>query len=739
MDTKWNAFLYRPWIKALSFLMALLSAAGCVYLFIQTGLALDGNFEDAVAGDFTRTSRFKGEISWIIMDAMGMVTRFISEEAMADGTAFEPERQTRLEWLEKEIVQTVKETNNELRQNYGLDEYVSNPYFTVEDGGIVVDEAFIRQELTERAQQDINEMERGFREEYARAKKHLASVQSLRYAVVDRESGRVCANIETEDYRAAVEAMPWFTWSAGDEASLPAASFHGGYDWWQEESTINVYLGFDEDAAVKAAQPDELARRAIDFRAYQKSRAWSVAAMLTLFALFWLCLAQLVVTAGRRGPGREGEIRLSGLDRIFNLLHWGAGAIAGFLPWMLFVEFGLYNPRLPKALAPLICALLSLPVTLFWLETLLSFSRHVKNRSVVKNTIWYRVWSWLRGGLRHRSMKRGTLWVLLAFLLWNGLTAFAAALIGSANEPSLLILFTIPMLLSGVFAAYVLLLKHLSALDEIREALKQTRQGNLVPALKPERMPLGLAQLAEGILEMQQGMQAAVQKALVGERMKTELITNVSHDLKTPLTSVINYVDLLRMEDISEEERADYLMTLAMKSGQLKRLIEDLVEASKASSGSVELHPVEVNLHELALQAVGENSDALSAQGIELILSSPEEAPVVRADSQKTWRVLENLMSNVRKYTMPGTRVYLQLASENGFGGLTVKNISREPLNLPARELSQRFVRGDAARTGEGSGLGLSIAESLVAVQGGKFELEVDGDLFKASVWLPLA
>ena len=234
------------------------------------------------------------------------------------------------------------------------------------------------------------------------------------------------------------------------------------------------------------------------------------------------------------------------------------------------------------------------------------------------------------------------------------------------------------------------------------------------------------------------GMSRAVESQLKSERLKTELITNVSHDIKTPLTSIINYVDLLKGAE-DETQRAEYLEVLDRQSKRLKKLTEDLVEVSKASSGSMETHPSRHSVSELMRQALGEYGDRLEKAGLTPVLTLPEQELFAMLDGTLTWRVLDNLFSNACKYGQPGTRFYLDAAEETERVRLSFRNISREPLNLSAEELMERFVRGDRSRHSEGSGLGLSIARSLTELQGGEFTLSVDGDLFKVEITLPKA
>jgi signal transduction histidine kinase len=243
---------------------------------------------------------------------------------------------------------------------------------------------------------------------------------------------------------------------------------------------------------------------------------------------------------------------------------------------------------------------------------------------------------------------------------------------------------------------------------------------------------------ADQLNSLGQTISNGVEEQMQSERFKAELITNVSHDLKTPLTSIINYVDLLKKADIQDPQAAEYLEVLERKSQRLKKLTEDLVEASKASTGSLPVDLERLDLEQLLDQALAEYQDRLAGQGL-VVVRAPAQGPVwVRADGRHLWRVIDNLLSNCAKYALPGTRVYVSVQQEGDCAQLSVKNISREELNVPAQRLMERFVRGDAARAAEGSGLGLSIAQSLTELQGGRFAIGIDGDLFKATVTLDL-
>lgn len=275
-------------------------------------------------------------------------------------------------------------------------------------------------------------------------------------------------------------------------------------------------------------------------------------------------------------------------------------------------------------------------------------------------------------------------------------------------------------------------------MDTLRKAGEQLAAGNADYRVDTSRMLPVFRVHGENLNSLSEGLAIAVEEQMKSERMKTDLITNVSHDIKTPLTSIINYVDLLKKEQL-EGQAAEYVAVLERQSARLKKLTEDLVEASKASAGSLNVSLKAADVGELVSQAVAEYTEKLSAAKLDLIISGDEEPIYAEMDGSLTWRILSNLLSNVCKYSQAGTRVYLDIERAAGTVQLSIKNISKEPLNIPADELMERFVRGDSSRHTEGSGLGLNIAQSLAALQKGSLQTEIDGDLFKVTLSLPAA
>ena len=285
---------------------------------------------------------------------------------------------------------------------------------------------------------------------------------------------------------------------------------------------------------------------------------------------------------------------------------------------------------------------------------------------------------------------------------------------------------------------YLLLFRNQVEYEKITHGIFQMADGDTEYKIDSDGFSGKGETVAKALNNIGDGMETALKEQVKSERLKADLITNVSHDIKTPLTSIINYVDLLKREKIQDEKIARYLDILDQKSQRLKTLTEDLVEASKASSGNLKLEIAKIDLVEMIQQTNGEFEEKYQIRHLDLVSSLPNECLLIAVDGRRLWRVLENLYNNAFKYAMENSRIYVDVTSSDGFAYFTIKNVSANPLNIHADELTERFVRGDVARTTEGSGLGLSIAKDLTQLQGGTFKLYIDGDLFKAQVGFPL-
>lgn len=318
------------------------------------------------------------------------------------------------------------------------------------------------------------------------------------------------------------------------------------------------------------------------------------------------------------------------------------------------------------------------------------------------------------------------------FIIFFCIEVFLAFIVFVLFRSDTLLFLLLEFILVAIFISRII--KAISDYDKIQTKLKEMYEGNNQTQLNEEEFIPEFHQSVSYLNDISNGLENAIQDRMKSERLKTELITNVSHDIKTPLTSIINYVDLIKQENIQNEKVNEYIGILDNKSQRLKKLIEDLVEASKVSTGNVKLNLEKINIVELINQAVGEFEDKFNLKGLDIVIDSNENEIYIIADSRYMYRIIENLFSNISKYALENSRVYIDLVKENDKVYIKMKNISKEKLNIPAEELMQRFVRGDKSRTTEGSGLGISIAQNLTEIQNGKFNLIVDGDLFKVEL-----
>ncbi|MCR4636857.1 MAG: HAMP domain-containing histidine kinase [Butyrivibrio sp.] len=370
-----------------------------------------------------------------------------------------------------------------------------------------------------------------------------------------------------------------------------------------------------------------------------------------------------------------------------------------------------------------------------WAESIII---NFKRKQLFRNTLCYKM---LRA--MARPLKRGidSIKTVLASIKWGYRIAGMCLVIAFVEYMSIAViddkesLMLFWLLEKAVLAAIII--KVLKQYAKVKKAAVDMADGNMDVRVDTTKMLIDLEEHGQALNKIGSGLNTAVNERMKSERMKTELITNVSHDIKTPLTSVINYVDLLQKENFDNETARSYLEVLDRQAKRLKKLIEDLIEASKAASGSIKFNMESVNARVLLNQSVGEFEDRLQGSNITVVTQIPDRDVYVRADNRYLFRVLDNLMSNIVKYSQEGTRAYVELNEDGGMVRYTFKNISRDKLGISADELMERFVRGDMSRNTEGNGLGLSIARSLTESMGGKMELTVDGDLFKVDVTFP--
>ena len=505
----------------------------------------------------------------------------------------------------------------------------------------------------------------------------------------------------------------------------------------------------------------------------QAQRLYATGLMGTIYDLagWWLpmvilgavgaiaCLVFLFTAAGHKKG--EASVRLNMVDRIpldlYAALCWAAtlGLVVLFITVMDNMMYDAW-PYIVTSSGVAFVFLAAIALYIIFLVAIapfFSFATRIKVGGGIwwRNTVTYRVlklcWRILKwcgrlvkrffGGMNYILHKialvpRTALIVAGAMLLdiILSMNILSDRYFGSAFMFLLWFLYNVALFVALCFGAW--------QMKSLKAAGERMARGEIDEKIDTQHMYWEFKKHAENLNSIGDGMAAAVEQRMKSERLKTELITNVSHDIKTPLTSIVNYVDLLQKPHTPEQE-SEYLEVLDRQSKRLQKLTEDLVEASKASTGNMNVNLERTNTREIIEQSLAEYGRRMEQGNLTVIVNIPDEAPRAMADGRLLWRVLDNLFNNVCKYALAGTRVYIDAGIEGNEAVISVKNISRDPLNVSADELMERFVRGDSSRHTEGSGLGLNIAQSLVNLMHGKFSLSVDGDLFKAEIRLPKA
>lgn len=472
--------------------------------------------------------------------------------------------------------------------------------------------------------------------------------------------------------------------------------------------------------------------------AYGKYMPWMDQAVWVLISaaiVFFICVVWLTAAAGH--SNKEEGIALLFYDKwkteigLFFIMSLMSSAVGMGVTWIgerLSID---WNPWYWQAAQGNITSgklaeavLVTIGCCAAFMTGYLSLVRRIKAKTLWKNSIL----KWLVHSI--------------AYIYNNRSSVTKGVIVGSVLFLINLLMMTNAgffVLLAVVTDAFtiVIMIKRQIEKEKIKKGIIRIVEGDSEYKIVLEGLSKDNREIAEHVNHIGEGIQNAVEKSLKDERLKTDLITNVSHDIKTPLTSIINYVGLLKQEKFEDEKVQRYLDILDRKSQRLKTLTEDVVEASKISSGNINLEFVNLNLVEMIHQTTGEFTEKFEKRDLKIVLNVPEEPVIIRVDGRRMWRVIENVYNNAAKYAMPGTRIYADMSANGNTVRFSLKNVSEYPLNITADELTERFIRGDISRSTEGSGLGLSIAKNLTEMQGGQFDIYVDGDLFKVTVTFP--
>lgn len=549
------------------------------------------------------------------------------------------------------------------------------------------------------------------------------------YLIVQKETGEIYTNIKSSDYQEVMKDMKnqKIYWNLKDgkiETNLTYINEENiKYNYNYRHSSYeeyDIYSSFDVEKT-NGISSFIINKNICDFMLQHKKMP-GYTSILSLLLL--MIIGIYLIWAIGYQKGKEG-IYLNTIDKIpYEVISMASFTIILFVLAIVvnsYSDIWQYIVMFFYVIAYVICYI----VCAIWGVTTI---KRIKAKMFWKSFFTYKVIRWFYHKTRKyiAEMKQNTptskkiFWYYWGFV---GISIVLACMVGSGMAIIALILFWLWI--------FYKIKQYIRKQDEIKEALEKIYQGNNEIYIDDSELNGVLKEMAIYINDIAGGFSNAIEESLKSERLKTELITNVSHDIKTPLTSIINYVDLLKKENIQDEKAKEYIEILDMKSQRLKKLTEDLVEASKVSSGNVKLKIEEIKLKELINQSIGEFKDRFEEKNLTIESNMPEEEIKIKADNRYLYRIIENLFSNITKYALDNSRVYIDIEKEKNRIKMSIKNISKEKLNISSEELMQRFVRGDKSRYTEGSGLGLSIARSLTELQGGKFDIHIDGDLFK--------
>lgn len=718
--------LYSAKTKILAIILVLCSAlVTCLNLVY----VMDMSFEPGLSyNSYFDTETFYSQYSQLVRAVVNTKLVFKSEENIKSGNALNEEKVIYNFALDNDLGEYVI---------YSEANAVKHVTFSNSD-----DQEYFNNRYPDYKQQAIQDQ----LYEYEDAIKELERYTDFYYCLVNTRTGNEVSNREAEEIenlkinsfldgrytKGKVVYDTEYYYNYTDEGKLVNYFYYDNYLDSVSRILLNsgytLYAGVSDDVetgnGIFAKQYQAFESRRLN--APRAVMAAAVGAILMIIGTVYL-----VITAGK--TSKNSEVTLIAVDYVFNdistLIFLAVAYVSYILARRMIESIYYMNGEWLIMLKGFICLLFMIDVVVL-INYLTCMSRQIKKRRLFSNTVVGYFIRWIASFFKESTFR---IWIILCLIMYaviNCLLMFVACKSYSSIPIIILIIFD----LAGIFFAA----RALTSIKKIMVAVKETSEGNFDKKVNPDEISPALKNFATDVSNMQNGLKQAVGRAVKGEKMKTELITNVSHDLKTPLTSIITYVDLLKREELNNEKAENYVAILDEKTNRLKQLIEDLVEASKASSGNLAVTKNKINLRELIEQALGEFEERIEKSDLEFKINATEDV-YIYADGRHMWRIAENLITNALKYAMPKTRVFIDIFSTERDGVLTIKNVSAIPIdNVDLKSLTERFVRGDASRTTEGAGLGLSITQSLSEIQDGRLEITADGDVFKATVKIPL-
>ena len=554
-------------------------------------------------------------------------------------------------------------------------------------------------------------------DEFNLMKDDLTNYVNFYYYIENAQGFRVSGNMKKDDITSLERYIILDRAFLFDKMNMYTSYYHDVI----ENGDYILYAGIPETFVYG----DKFYDDSIEFKTRQEIFPYLAGGLILSFLVALVLVAYLVRVSGQQEKG--GEVKLKAIDKVYNDIQLGFSlcSVAGLLYLMAytsaniyFYSYDNYDVHFYMGFSALLLVMAVLAVCIV-LGFLCSMSRQLKEKRLINNTLIVTIVKKIGLAITRRSFIG---WVMILFITYTIILCIIP-------EPEIIVFLIGPI-------AGIILLHNLRSITKIMSAAKSASKGDY-RNIDTNKVTSMFSDFATDVNNIQSGLKSSIQEAVKGERMKADLVTNVSHDLKTPLTSIISYVDLLDREELNNPTAEKYVGVLVEKSERLKQLIDDLIEASKASTGNLSVEKTKINLKELMLQACGEFEEKAKSSKLEFRIATNGEVNIF-ADGKHMWRIYENLLTNVIKYAMVNSRIYIDIYKEAGFGVMVMKNVSQNEITVNPENLTERFVRGDSARTTEGSGLGLSIANSLALIQEGKFDISVDGDMFKVKVSMPL-
>jgi len=687
LDIRWKKYSYSWITKIIVFIIAIVSFTTGITIFFNTAVSHQGNFEAVFEKSYYHGLEFLSESSDIVESLKQITEKYQSEEHILNGGSLSEEE--------------IRRAEDNLFFEFQDNSRSYNPNLTVTENYQIFKETY-----ADKISEAKNKMIQEHLQAYQATLRRLVKYQGVIYYAKTGENELANSSNKSKGYFQSFPA--YIVFDGTEEKVFPEQVMENPrYSWLTPDFS---QLG-PKDIIYVAFSKEYLNPRIEKWEQNKIIITKSLKQIAGLLLAFLAAFIYLVLVIGR-GSEEQKEIQLNFVDRIYNDLKL-------IMCFMLIISWlgavaALDHLDIYQFVFPITLLIGSLGLIL-----VLSLVKNIKNSNLIKNTLIYKVFykliRFIRDIYDSGSVAVKVLLVVIGYPIIAALTFFMFPItIGAA-----------------VWFAH----KKVKEFNAIKEGVIKVKEGDIHYTID---IPGDgeFAKLASDINSITEGLNNAVENELKSERLKTELITNVSHDIRTPLTSIITYVDLLKNEK-DEIKVEEYIEVIDQKSQRLKILTEDLFEAAKASSGNIPVNFEKIELVSLITQGLGELDDKIQDCNLEFKLNHPKDKVFIKADGKLLWRAIENLFSNILKYALAGSRVYIEIIDQGSEVTLTIKNISAYELNISADELMERFKRGDESRSSQGSGLGLSIAKSLTEIQKGSFKIEIDGDLFKVIIQIP--